>query len=225
MSEARKVEDEAVGKAQRSAPAVDIDAYRQLVADAVELDVIELVAVRGEREGPNADAAMRRMIATYLLFSRDQLSVGDVARIMDQTESWVRYSRDYIERRIGNYVAFKRRVDGMSEAYPGLIDIEGYRQRISGAVGLAPGELVKTDIGEQDAENARQIAVWLLLSKDQLPVLAVERIMDRSEMWVRSSKDQVERGIRRNKEFKAYVEKTTAAYVLASGSTYALASA
>jgi hypothetical protein len=195
---------------------VDIDAYRELVAAAVGLDGVELIATRHERETPNRNAPMLRQIATYLLFSRDRLSIGDIAQIMDQTESWVRSSKDYVERRIGNYAAFKFKVDWMMDKYPGLIDIAGYRQRIADAVGLAPSELVKTDIGEQDAENARQIAVWLLLSKDQLPVLDVARIMARSEQWVRSSQDQVERGIRRNRELKAYIERTTAAYAIAS---------
>src|SRR5208282_4509687 len=81
---------------------VDVDGYRGKVADAVGIEVGDLVA-QG-RDNPRA--AMLRMIAAYFLLQQDRLSVGDIARIMDTTESWVRSSTSYIARRVNSYTAF-----------------------------------------------------------------------------------------------------------------------
>jgi cob(I)alamin adenosyltransferase len=86
-----------------AASAIDVNGYRERVAGAVGLGVTELVG--SNRNDPRA--AMLRMVAAYLLLQGDRLAVGDVARIMDKSEQWVRDSTDYIERRMTGYHAFR----------------------------------------------------------------------------------------------------------------------
>lgn len=85
-----------MGKAAEKpvAPGIDIDAYRKRIAAAVELEVSELTASRRDDSNPgaNPNAAMLRMVAAYCLTSRDQLSIADIARILDKSKSWVRAS-------------------------------------------------------------------------------------------------------------------------------------
>jgi hypothetical protein len=108
--------------------ALDIDGYRERVAGAVGMAVSELVG--SNRDDPRA--AMLRMIAAYFLLQRDRLPVGDVARIMDRTESWVRESTAYIERRVSHYYAFRVYIEKTMATYA-LASKGGIGGQISGS--------------------------------------------------------------------------------------------
>jgi len=198
---------------------VDVDGYRGKVADAVGIEVGDLVA-QG-RDNPRA--AMLRMIAAYFLLQQDRLSVGDIARIMDTTESWVRSSTSYIARRVNSYTAFRIYIEQTIGAYalvspraPGepASGTDGIRERIAGVVGVSVAELVAFE-RDNDAEIVQRVAAYLLLSKDGLPVAEVAQVMAKGEAWVRSSRQYVESHIRRDAGLRSYVEKTAEAYVRA----------
>jgi len=82
----------------------DIEGYRERVARAVGMEAGELIASR--RDDPRA--AMTKILAAFLLLRQDQLPVGEIAKIMDKPEQWVRDSTNYIERRIAHYYARSR---------------------------------------------------------------------------------------------------------------------
>jgi hypothetical protein len=92
---------------------LDVAGYRERIAGAVEMAVSELIAAdRGD-----AKAVLNRMVAAYFLLQHDHLVLADIARIMDKTESWVRYSTDYINRRMRAYYAFKVYIDQTMATY------------------------------------------------------------------------------------------------------------
>ncbi len=92
---------------------LDIDAYRARAAGAVGL-------VASELTGDNRDdrrVLMQRMVAAYFLYMQDQMLIPDIARVMARSDRWVRESRDYIERRIDHYYAFKVYIDREMATY------------------------------------------------------------------------------------------------------------
>jgi hypothetical protein len=202
---------------------LDIGGYRERGAAAVGLEVGELTSAESNgwqevegatRRAQAAETALLRRIVAYALLRRDELPFGDIAQILDETVSWARYSIDYVERHVERSYAFRRKVDQVMEAYGPGAPIGRVRKRIAGVVGLRVEELVAIENGS-DTEMMQRVAVWLLLSKDGLPIGQVAGVMGKDEQWVRSAKDYVERRVKRDDGLKAYVEKTTAAHALA----------
>ncbi|MGC2493282.1 hypothetical protein [Candidatus Binatus sp.] len=178
----------------------DIDGYRKLVAGAVDLEVGELTGAK--RDDPNV--AIRRKIAAYIVH-QDRMPLGDVAGILDESESFVRYSIDDIERRISNYLAFKLSVDRMLGTYARAcieagkvsdVRVDGIRLRIASRVGMTVTELVALE-SNNDSEIVQKVAAYMLLSHDRLSAAEVAEVMFKGEQWVLSAKGYVERDLRR----------------------------
>ena len=206
--------------------AMDIDGYRERISAAVGLEVSELTS---GTKGP--EITMRRRFGAYIL-SRDNLPIGDIARILAESESFVRYSIDYVERRIYTYRALSLRVDQMaagyallsvragkqtSEAVTSGVAIESCRQRIASAVGLSVVELVAFE-RDNDAELTQKVASYLLLSREGLSIAGGAQVMLKDQEWVRDSKHYVQRQVSRDRDWKKYVDETTATYDVASKS-------
>lgn len=102
-----------INTARTEAAKVDVEGYRARVADAVGVAIVELIG--HGRDNPNV--VMRRMVAAYFLFKRDHIIEAEVAMIMEKSESWVRYSTDYIERRMDRSYAFRTYVEQEMAAY------------------------------------------------------------------------------------------------------------
>ena len=195
----------------------DIDGYRKLVAGAVDLEVGELTGAK--RDDPNV--AIRRKIAAYIVH-QDRMPLGDVAGILDESESFVRYSIDDIERRISNYLAFKLSVDRMLGTYARAcieagkvsdVRVDGIRLRIASRVGMTVTELVAPqnkltwrNCPEVWREQCRARCIRILSAAE------VAEVMFKGEQWVLSAKGYVERNLRRgDRGLKDFVAKTTAA--------------
>ena len=220
---------------KQQAEQIDIDGYRELIADAVGLEVGELTGVK--RDDPKV--AILRRIAAYVIAQQDGLPLGDVARILDDSESWVRSSIDDIQRRISKYGPLGLRIEQMAAGYalasvragkPASgatstgVAIESYRQRIASAVGMTVAELVAFE-RDDDAEIVQRVATYLLLEKEELPASEVALVMGKDEQWVRSAREYVRRRLKRDSNLKNYVEKTTAGYSAAIGGSRFLATA
>ncbi len=92
---------------------IDVEVHRERVAGAVGLAVSELIGdTRDDRQ-----TLMKRMVASYFLYKQDQLLIDDIARVMAKNDRWVRESRDYIERRISHYYAFRVYIDKEMATY------------------------------------------------------------------------------------------------------------
>jgi hypothetical protein len=197
-----------VEKVQGSMSTLAIDGYRERIAGTVDLGVAELIA----SEPNNPNASLVRKIAAHILLSHEKLSVCDTALVLDRTESQVRYSADYIERRMATYRAFEMRIEQMTETYAlRSIRIVSHRELVASAVGLTSSQLVQ-DVDDGEVVAAQRVAVYLLISRDGLPIVDVTRIMQRNEEWALHMNGWVEREARRNGSFRKYVEKITSAY-------------
>ena len=71
---------------------------------------------------------------------------------------------------------------------------------------------------DNDAELTQKAASYLLLSRDGLSVAGVAQVMLKDEEWVRDSKHYVQRQVSRDRDWKKYVDETTATYDVASKS-------
>ena len=197
---------------------LDIEGYLERGAAAVGLEVSELTSAKNNRwqedqatrRAQAAEVALLQRIVAYVFF-RDELPVGDIARILGETESWARCSIEYVERKIDKSDAFKRKVDQMMGVYGPGAAIKRVRGRIAGVMGLNVEELVALENGS-DTEMMQRVAVWLLLTKDGLPIGEVASVMGKGEQWIRSAKEYVDRHVKRDEGLKAYVEKVTTAY-------------
>jgi hypothetical protein len=211
-------------KPMRKNEGVDIEGCRELVAGAVGLDVGELTAAK--RDDPNV--AILRKIAACIL-AQDKMPLGDVAGILDESESWVRNSIDDIQRRISKYYALSLRVEQMAASYAlasiragkpakGVTasgaPIESCRQRIAVAVGMSVIELVAFE-RDNDAETMQRVATYLLLLKEELSVSDAAKVMCKSEQWIRSAEEYVSRHVKREQRLKDFVAQTTEAYAIA----------
>jgi hypothetical protein len=98
----------------------------------------------------------------------------------------------------------------------GRIDVDGYRERVADAVGIAGGELSAQGRDDPQLVMSRMVAGYFLCARDRLLVVDIARIMNRNESNVRYAIDYVERRMDRYYAFKVYVEQTMATYALAS---------
>jgi hypothetical protein len=96
------------------------------------------------------------------------------------------------------------------------IDIDGYRERVSEAVGIAVSELSAQGRDNPQVVMLRMIAVYFLFARDHLLVVDIARIMNRNESYVRYATGYIERRMSRYYAFKVYIEQTMATYALAS---------
>ena len=170
---------------------IGVEAFRVRVADAVGLAVSELITSRTN----DPRAALLRMVAGYFLQTQDKLSVGEIAKILEAPEQWVRDSINYVERRVAHYYAFRVYIEKAMDAYAlttgkptaqaaaSGVDIERYRQRAAAAAGVTTDELIAPSSDDSDAETVQKVAAYLLLSRDELGVADVARILCRSEQW------------------------------------------
>lgn len=201
---------------------VDIDDYRERISAAVGLEVSELAGLVGK----DPEVTMRRRFGAYILSKQDSLPLGDIASVLAESESFVRYSIDDVERRIYKYRALSDRVEQMAAGYAFAsvragkqsssgVAIESCRQRIASAVGMTIVELVAFE-HDNDAALTQKVASYLLLSRDGLSVASVAQVMLKDEEWVRSSKHYVQRQVSRDRDWKKYVDETTATYEVSS---------
>ena len=208
--------------------AVDIDGCRDRIASLVD----EMTAIRGSlfdkvmvtgRDDPRV--AMLRMVAAHILLNQDKLSLDEIAQVLGETESWVCNSTHYVERRIGNYYAFKLYVDRMIETYARVCSTEAgkasragvnaIQRRIAGLVGMTVTELLEFQ-RDNDMEIVQKVAAYLLFSHDELVGSEVAEVMLKDERWAVAAKDYVEHRLRRGDQgLKDFVTKTTEAYELA----------
>lgn len=96
------------------------------------------------------------------------------------------------------------------------IDIDGYRERVADAVGIAVSELTAQERDNARVVVLRMIATYFLFARDHLLVVDIARIMNRNESYVRYATDYIERRMSHYYAFKVYIEQNMATYALAS---------
>jgi hypothetical protein len=105
---------------------------------------------------------------------------------------------------------------GTERAAESAINVDGYRERVAGAVGMALDELISSNRADPRANLLQMVAAYLLRDGGGLPVSEIARVMDKDESWVRSATDYIERRVYHYYAFKVHVEQTMATYALAS---------
>ena len=98
------------------------------------------------------------------------------------------------------------------------VDIDVYRERVAGALGVGVSELVSSRRNEPRMLMTQMVAAHLLLQGDRLPIGDIARVMDKSEEWARDSTDYIERRVSRYYAFSVYIEKTMATYLASARS-------
>ena len=98
----------------------------------------------------------------------------------------------------------------------GNLDVEGYRQRVADAVGLAIVDLLGEKIDSPRIDMARAVATYFLRERDHLVVPDIAIVMDKPESWVTYKVDYIKRRMDRYHAFRIYIEQEMTGYAVAS---------